>query len=91
MPDPFRKDYPEKRDEQYFNIEPKGSVVQVMFVKCHFLVGGDVIPPVDLSPTRQTGKQLMNAPFCPQINQVILEVKNRSGPHKTHIAPEDTI
>ena len=82
--------YAEDCFKQYFQVKFKRSMLQVIIFEIDFLGNRQVISPVYLGPPSDSGNERVNAPLCPQFDQVVLIIQSRTGTNKTHVALENT-
>ena len=89
MRDTFTPDHFDKGQKDDPQIQQKGSLPQVPFVKLDLDRDRQFIPAVDLCPAGQAGREMVDPFFGPQGNQVILIKESRTRTDNAHIAGQD--
>ena len=62
----------EKCCKKYFQVERKGSMVEVIFIKGDFYRNWQIVPTIYLRPTGDTRNKMMDALESSQFNQIVL-------------------
>lgn len=81
-----------RRQENYFDIEPKRLPLKIFTVKTYFLLNRKFITTIYLGPSGQSWHQLVNAVLGSQRDQIVLVEQRWPWTHKAHVtnnnAPE---
>ena len=60
-------------------------MLQILSIEFDFDRNGQIIATIDLCPTGQPGRELVDAKFGSSRNQVILVKQSGPWPHKAHV------
>jgi hypothetical protein len=90
MSDIITCDYLKNRQNYDFYIKKNRLLLHVFNIHLYLDRNRQFITTIDLSPPRQTRRQMMNLGLCSQFNQIMLIKKCWSWTDKTHITFENT-
>ena len=89
MRNPIPAHHLKKGQQDNFHIHQKRLSGHIFQIQLDLFWNGQLVPSIDLCPSRQAWQQTLHTGFRAQCNQVILIEQRRSRTDKTHIPFDD--